>query len=186
VWRGSWKRIRGQVDVAPPRPPEFATAKPGRTDHASHSSHTEGVPPQFVTGHQRSGGSGLSISSVWTPSVSRSRGRAHERRSGSSRSSVESSRFFDGSRMTIPSPGSRCTHRAEHAEQVSQFSEIRMSSLLPHTGHAIAKLPASRIRPGMIPAWQPRTLIAGRSVPHPSRDKRIGPGGLPARDRFVS
>jgi hypothetical protein len=45
--------------------------------------------------------------------------------------------------MTIPSPDSRCTHRAEQVEQVSQFSEIRMSSSLPQTGHAIGPPPAS-------------------------------------------
>jgi hypothetical protein len=74
-----------------------------------------------------------------------------------------------GSRMTIPSPGSRWTHRAEQAEQVSQFSEITMSSLLPQTGHAIrGPPPASLIRPANDIGVEAPKANRHRSVPHSS------------------
>jgi hypothetical protein len=60
---------------------------------------------------------------------------------GSSRSSAEAACSFDGSRRTIASPGSRCTHRVEQAAQVSQRSEIRMRSSEPQTGQPIDPVP---------------------------------------------
>jgi hypothetical protein len=94
-------------------------------------------------------------------------------RSGPSRSLAESSCSFDGSKMTIPSPDSRCTHRAEQAEQVSQLSEIRMNSLLPQTGHSIGPPPDRGTGPE--PASTGRFLTCLSPFPGPLDGLRVAP-----------
>lgn len=103
----------------------------------------------------------------------RSGGRAQERRSGSSRSRGEAACSFDGSRMTIPAPDSRWTHRAEQFEHASHDPGTSITSSLPQTGQAAGSLIGS-LAPLAPPFAVPLT------VPGMDYGTRVNPSQNPA------